>query len=118
MIIIKDIDIIEVPTDKEIELLHSLRTKVGGRVSTDVAILNEAIKGRRFTNQEGKTICIGMTKEVQNLIGLPFEAFDNLEKAYDRVSNLHYESQQWIRKVKSKKWWERIVLVFTGYNNI
>lgn len=51
-----------------------------GDVAETVRFTNEVVLGKDFKNAHGKTVCIGMTKEVQEAIGLPFEAFEELQK--------------------------------------
>ena len=51
----------------------------------EMKIHTEMIKGRRFVNIKGKEICIGMSEEVQELIGLPFEVFENLQSDIENV---------------------------------
>jgi len=43
-----------------------------------VEVTQEMVHGTRFRNSNGLDVCIGMTKQVQDLIGLPFEAFSNM----------------------------------------
>lgn len=61
------------------------------RMEDALSVTKEQITGRRFQNGVGKAICIGMSKQVQVAIGLPFEAFDNMNKQIDRLWGLNYD---------------------------
>lgn len=41
----------------------------------------EEIEGKEFVNAKGEHISLGMSKDVQNLIGLPFRVFHQQEEA-------------------------------------
>jgi len=81
-------------------------------------IHTEMIKGRRFVNAKGKQICIGMSKEVQELIGLPFEVFENLQKDIENEralnkslneSLLEHEQMGFIDRMKYLKIYRKIL---------
>ena len=64
----------------------------------------EMVHGREFINQNGQRVCIGMTQQVQDLIGLPFDAFNNMEKElesnYVTISQLHSRSTMYQKKTE------------------
>ena len=47
-------------------------------IFSPAAFMTEEIRGRRFTNNRGETVCIGMSKQAEEAIGLPFEVFEKL----------------------------------------
>jgi len=47
-------------------------------VPEEMGITVEMVRGRRFVNCRREEVVIGMTKEVQDFIGLPMEAFENM----------------------------------------
>jgi len=57
----------------------------------EMEITEEFIQGRRFVNQHGEQIVIGWAKDVQNVLGLPFEAFENQN---NEISDLRSECQR------------------------
>lgn len=79
-----------------------------------VEITTELITGRRFVNANGEEVCVGMSKQVQKYIGLPFEVYENLQ------NNIKYERKQTkiqrykLDRVKSMTFWHRIKYAFTG----
>ncbi len=62
----------------------------------DVSEAYEAIKGKRFFNAQGKEFCIGMSKQVQDAIGLPFEVFDGMRQQrkinIEKITRLYVET--------------------------
>lgn len=126
MILIHDIEVMVVPDDVweryELELPKSVWDP---EVRVDDLIIREMILGRKYINAYGQKVCIGMTKKIQESIGLPFEAFKNLEDKYERIGNLNieYAKLNTIHKsnalrLKGLNWWGRLKLVFYGYKNI
>ena len=85
MICIKEIKVVDV--DEDFIVVHMMDglppfadlLPHNGDISQEVVeVTNEMVHGTRFINIDGKEVCIGMTKQVQDLIGLPFEAFSNM----------------------------------------
>ena len=58
-------------------------------------IAYEMIHGKQFVNSRGEYICIGMSQQVQDAIGLPLEAFDNMN---NRISDSTFDSASTIDK--------------------
>ncbi len=58
-------------------------------------ITTEMVRGRRFVNIRGEEVCIGMSKQVQQAIGLPFEVYDVMENniTFFRKRNQNLESK-------------------------
>lgn len=71
------IEIIEKPTGISFDRHVLSPTPIGER---ELNLFRERIQGWRFTNSHGDEVYIGMSKEAQLAIGLPFEAFENLQK--------------------------------------
>jgi len=83
----------------------------------------ETVEGKWFHNPAGVSVVIGWTKEVQLALGLPFEAFDNMEKqlsddhlhitkltnlitALERQSIWEFIKRKWkMRKVRKHESW-------------
>lgn len=57
----------------------------------------EVVTPRLFVNEEGERYLIGMTKEVQDQIGLPFEAFENIQKENKQLRDAIYDLSFWQR---------------------
>jgi hypothetical protein len=85
MILIKDIEVMNVPNN----YVYEMYEKIGNphisyyekdHLEKEYKSTVELIKGERFINTRGETVCIGMTKKVQDTIGLSFQALNNLTK--------------------------------------
>lgn len=82
MILVKNIEVEVVPQDI-IQIRQMDETNIYKpfeRVQEEMKILVEQVRGQRFINARGQEFCIGMSKKVRDAIGLPFEAYDNLQK--------------------------------------
>jgi hypothetical protein len=70
----------------------------------DFAIEKEVVTPRKFVDERGRRYLIGMTREVQEQIGLPFDAFENLQK----------ENKELREAVHDLSFWQRVKLLFLG----
>ena len=119
MICIKSIEVLEVER-KDVEVAHFKWPdgyfETGDyECSTMTAELTyEMVRGRVFRNANGQEVCIGMTKQVQDAVGLPFEAFENMEKEisnlYEEVGNLRLA----ISMLRGTGFWGRLRWLFGG----
>ena len=57
-------------------------------------VVRELIHGRRFRSPYGKTVIIGWDQKTQEVLGLPFETFNN----YERRRQSDYEENTRLRK--------------------
>lgn len=111
MKLVKSVEIIEV--DEEIKpVFHFDPVMVGDEQALmNQQIHEEIVRGRRFRNAKGYDVVIGITKEVQDTIGLPFEAFDTME----RLVNDSLKMNESLRKrVNTASFWQRIKYLFSG----
>jgi len=64
---------------------------------TEVKVICEMIEGKKFINANGNLVCIGLSKQVQDAIGLPMEVFETqqeeLSSLSQRLSNSHSRVQ-------------------------
>jgi len=94
----------------------------------------EVVTGTLFHNSDGERVVIAATADVQNIIGLPFECFENQNNEIDRLRHIGYDSDERIRTLKWKlecteDWkrqaikynhmspWQLIKLAFRRWNN-
>ncbi len=85
MILIKDIEVVIVPNNYVYEMYEKMgkpSISYGERdyLEKELKMTKELIRGERFINTRGETVCIGMTKQVQDTIGLSFQALNTLTK--------------------------------------
>ena len=121
MILVESIKYFEVPGDvheivKKISAYEAVEvfTKDGAHIIS-ANLLHEVVHGRRFRRpRDGEEIVIGWTKEVQDLLGMPVEAWENAE-AYrvDLINREHKVSSELII-IKHANFWQRFKWLFTG----
>lgn len=94
----------------------------------DLKLREEIVRGRRFVNRHGVEVCLGLTKQVEETIGLEFECFDKLQnenynlssniKSLQKFNNrLTYEKDQYLfmlDKYTSLNFFGRLKFLFTG----
>lgn len=62
-----------------------------GLIPESIEVTREMVRGRIFVNTRGQRLCIGMTREVQEAIGLPFEIFDSMDQKITGLSKQNHE---------------------------
>ena len=86
MTIITNIEVMEVPHSHE-HIMQTLPSRLLNVKKNELpeheyayVIQNEIINGRVFVDRNKKRITIGCTKEVQKLMGIQYEVYDDLMK--------------------------------------
>lgn len=81
----------------------------------------EFIQGRRFVDERGNILVIGMTSEVQKTLGVPFDAIENMMASLERyrIEEVYLKSninryQSCISKLGRTGFWKRLKFLFTG----
>jgi len=122
MLLVKSIEVIEVNADI-CDLFHKQQPSDTAlpQVGT-VHITKEMVSGKQFTNAQGQTICIGMSKQVQDAIGLPFEVLDNLNKALFDDNEAILARDTKIQRQKDRinfyvnmSFWKKLKYLFSDY---
>ena len=81
----------------------------------DVCVLTELIHGRRFVDPlSGTEVVLGVAKEVQELIGLQYDAYETLEKEVQTWVACSSRLRAEVNRLKAAGFWSRIKWVFTG----
>jgi hypothetical protein len=79
--------------------------------------LTEFVSGRRFCRpSDGTDIVIGMSKDVRDLIGIQYEAYENLEKELSDWINSNGRLAEKINKAENAGFWQRLKWLFSGIN--
>ncbi len=85
-------------------------------------VKQEVIEGRRFVNIRGQEFCVGMSKQVQEAIGLPFEVYQTQrEEIVQLRDSLSIESSQQKTILKQliayqrMSFWARVKFLFRGW---
>ena len=126
MIVIRSIDIVNVPNDwyKFVSLDDSRFRRSVYLANPDarenIEIKTEMVKGKIFVNRNGKKFCIGMSEQVQNAIGLPFEVFESQQRAVDiwyaeyvKSDTRKRELEILNNKIIKLNFWQRLLFAFT-----
>lgn len=121
MLAIKSIEVVEIDRDRlviqERKSINNVRVYDTGKKPhmMDVASALEIIEGRRFVNANGKEFCVGMSKQVQDAIGIPFEAFEDMSNTVGEncieITKLYAETVTLKRELKQHKeagFWKRL----------
>lgn len=129
MILVKDIEIEYVETEKDLkqkifEVKNNPSVNYKSPIDNhkdpidnhkdSIEIYEELVCGRRFTNARGETVAIGMRKQVQQAIGLPFEAFENMNKTTSRINQQMKKQRKELEKIKSLGFLKRLKFLLTS----
>ena len=121
MIIITDLKFIQVDRDPY-ELVSLTGPYEGievlserGDTVVSATELRELIRGRRFVRPSDMTdVVIGLDKDTQDLLGLQYEAWENLQKQSDSYARAYNDTLDTLGKMKKANLLQRIKWVFTG----
>jgi len=121
MICIKSIEVLEVERE-HVEMAHLTppyqEVLPIGEESIEIKVLYEMVRGRRFINHDGKEVCIGMTKQVQDAIGLPFAVFENMEKKIGDLQlardTTKFKLDRLCCRLNNTGFWGRLKWLFRG----
>ena len=125
MLCITKIEVVNVPEDKlDLYYFDSPFANVLPIEGTDpieyTEVKVEHIKGRVFINNRHEEICIGMSKQVQDLIGLPFYVYEKMSREnesllsnYNYVNKLYKKVDTELDKYKKLTFFKRLKFLFT-----
>ena len=88
-------------------------------------IKTELVRGNRFYDIHGNEVCIGMTKEVQDVLKLPFDVYYNMSNAVNSIDreldlqkSITHRLQYRLETIKKMSFWERLSRVFVGFSTL
>lgn len=123
MICIKSIEVIEVERD-DVEVAHFRWPdgyfETGDYESSPMTadLTYEMVRGRVFRNANGQEVCIGMSKQVQDAIGLPFAVFENMEKKIGDLQlardTTKFKLDRLCCRLNNTGFWGRLKWLFRG----
>lgn len=122
MIFIKSIEVVEVAySELEYAILPDGKLDPSILAVREFKLKAEMIEGKRFKTADGREIMIGMTKKVQLAIGLPYEAWEELEGRLEARDN-QYKNRlsvfaDYMFKVETMSFWKRLKVLFVGYKD-
>jgi hypothetical protein len=124
MIVVTDVKIAKHAYDEIQAYQYSPRNLVAelwtGELPTMTQYDIETVKGQKFVNARGEAVVIGMSKAVQDAIGLPMEAFNKQGKEIhflrDEIEYLKNENKRTSSMLDcycSQTRWDLIKRIFT-----
>jgi len=111
MIAITDIKVVEVPEDWMQISRYEFPDMIGFKdpvSEEDMIVETETIEGKRFKTPKGKTVCIGMAKDVQDILEIPFEAFSNMEYLVNKYHQENNVLRNSINRFRHMTFWKRL----------
>jgi len=87
-----------------------------GKDVMPIEVIKETIKGHKFVKLNGQCVYLGMAKHVQEAIGIPLEAFDEMRNDILCLSKTNGEYLARLIKVRRMSFWQRLVGLFKGFN--
>lgn len=137
MILIKKIDTIEVPSDQyPIQSFDNFKElpyrRENDYLPQELKVTQEIVRGITYRTLDGREICIGMSKQAQDAIGLPYEALiealdradrlhsenismsHSLKKRNTKILNLEKDLMEFKKTINSLKFWDRFKFLIRG----
>ena len=123
MIVIKSIEVIEVPGDiLDYYPQRQMVAAFDAKSCRPYEKMLKRVEGRRFVNARGEEFCIGWAEEVEEAVGLPFEIFENMSKDLEefRMESINQVGQinryqKYISELGRAGFFKRLKNLFTGY---
>lgn len=84
-----------------------------GQDYADTSVLTELIKGHAFCNIQGERVYIGQAEHVQQALGLPFSAFQDMGNSNLNQRMLIAQHKQHIDGLQGMNWRQRLRFLFT-----
>jgi hypothetical protein len=123
MILIRHIDFIETGMERY-QLTELARwgapTPIGYELADTEQVI-EWVRGVEFTRPDGEKILIGASEQAQEVLGIQFEAWGNMEREIYRLqaSNKHlrdtiHDYQDEVDRLSRLSLWERVKQLFMG----
>ncbi len=126
MLLIESVKVREVQGDR-VEVFTQ-RPSIGAFDPTakiEPTIKIELVRGSRFYDRQGNESCIGMTKEVQEHLKLPFDVYYDMSNALIHMDgklrverSVSYRLRYRLQTLKEMSFWERLSRVFVGFSTL
>lgn len=124
MILIRDVEIVNVSEDI-FKIVHfpeypTVPFSHENAKAEDFSIEEEIVRGTRFVNNRGEEVVIGMSKKVQEAIGLPMSVFEgqeftieSLSREVSRLRKHKWELHEELLEFKHMDFWKRLKFFIT-----
>lgn len=77
-------------------------------------VVDELITARTFVGPTGKRVRLGLSKDVQEVLGLPFGAFEGMSNELEKARNAGVHLLKWKWDVQKMGFWSRLRFLFKG----
>jgi len=118
MIVIEDIKFFETNRDP-VEILHMTPSHMPiliNDVLYEQETFRELIHGRRFIRPSDKTdIIVGIPEKSQKILGLMYEAWNNMEESLNSAQKMFFLAQEELRNIRKASFLKRLNWLFFGY---
>lgn len=119
MLLVRKVDIIE--TDHDIAELQAMSSSPdasvpvnGGRDMEKISVIKELVKGRLFRRPDGLDIIVGLSRQAQQVLGLYYEVWDQMETTLYSTREQLFKSQRAINKLRRAPFFTRLKWLFRG----
>ena len=121
MILVESIKYFEVAENVH-EIMHKLSAYEGIEVYTadgarivSTNLVHELVRGRRFRRpSDGKEIVIGWSQEIQDLLGMPIDAWENMEVDRAELARRERKMLSELDRIKKAGIGQRFKWLFAG----
>jgi len=123
VILIKNIEFIETPRDPwEIFVTHLphevIPVEGNSGPYAEVSVLTELVRGRRFLRpSDGTDIVVGLAKDAQNILGLQYEAWENMAQELKDTRSQMRQLQRERDRARGATIWTRFEWLLFGYKD-
>ena len=123
MIVIKHIDFYQTANDLNTIRCYEHRENRWNELAFDacknnVNIKTELIKGRIFIRPDGTELIIGCSKQAADVIGIQYEAWDNLQQEHLKAARARDDAYAHIRELSEASFLTRLKWLFIGIQRI
>lgn len=108
MILVKSVNVSLVPSEV-VEILHPRPEPWSGKRPDTESFDREVVEGEVFHTAGGKRICLGMTRQVREVLGLPLGIFESQQ---ERIRNLEDYTNKLKHNLRRLTLWQRIKILF------
>lgn len=115
MILIESVKVKEVEGDSYnlmLQLEKPIMVEPAKPSEIDAFLEFERVESVLFRNSMGQEIYIGATKEVQKILGLHFDGFENMLKTIDSLSSDKHSLRRKLKKYEKMGVWDRLKFLF------
>lgn len=123
-LIVKSIDIIEVPEDRDYYRIaryldNGFPILPEGEIPIDMAMVHEeTIYPKIFiNNKENFRLRVGLSKQAQDVIGIHYEAWDSMQRFLDDTLARNVRLLDELRQFKTMSFWDRVKFLFKKGKN-